>query len=76
MPGCIGDMATETRSDGSASTSEAQSKLDNIHFCLRMGCDAQLTSVDASYEDLKIEYECEAGHSGAKCLTELATSDI
>jgi len=70
-------MARDCRSDGSARTNEQSSnKLDNLVFCLRMGCDAPLVEVDGSHEDLKIEYECEAGHSGAKCLTELATSDI
>lgn len=65
-------MARDSQSGGSARTSEAENKLDNIHYCLRMGCDAQLTDVDASYEDLKIHFECEDGHSGSKCLTELA----
>ena len=64
-------MARDCQSDGSASTRDEPSKLDNIHYCLRMGCDAQLSSVDGSHEDLKIHYECEDGHKGAKCLTEL-----
>jgi len=76
VAGYIGDMATETRSDGSTRDERSSNKLDNLTFCLRMGCDAQLTSVNGSHEDLKIEYECEDGHSGAKCLTELATSDL
>ena len=69
-------MARDCQTGGSARTRDAPNKFDNIHYCLRMGCDAQLTSVDASYEDLKIHFECEGGHSGAKCLTELATSDL
>jgi len=39
-----------------------------------MGCDAQLTSVNGDYETLVIRYECEDGHSGSKCLTELVAN--
>ena len=74
IAGYIGDMARDCQSGGSASTRDDPSKLDNLHYCLRMGCDAQLTSVNGDYETLVIRYECEAGHSGSKCLTELVAN--
>ena len=65
-------MARDCLSDGSASTRDEPNKLDNFHFCLQDECLARLTDISASYEDLVIHYECEDGHKGGKCLTELA----
>jgi len=62
--------------DPDGSTREANEssvkKLDNFHYCLRLGCKEELTKVDASHEKLLIHFECKGGHKGSKCLTELA----
>ena len=47
-------------------------KLDNIHFCLNEGCLGTLEEVNASHDDLKVEFACSNGCRDAKCLTELA----
>lgn len=57
---------------GSASTRDEPNNLSNLHYCLRKGCLGELTQVEGDHDNLVIHYECERGHSGSKCITELA----
>ncbi len=56
---------------GSAREDGWSNKLDNFQFCLKLGCKEWLTSVEGDHENLVIHYECEGGHKGSKCLTQL-----